>query len=70
MAKILIYDQARVNGGRNYEYPEQRWVPYKVFNIDACRARDSGNQADLIELKVQTKDRRESVNIKVCINLG
>jgi len=26
IAKIVIYDQARVNGGSNSEYPGQRWV--------------------------------------------
>ena len=26
IAKIVIYDQARVNGGSNYKYPGQRWV--------------------------------------------
>ena len=24
--KIVMNDQARVNGGSNYEYPGQRWV--------------------------------------------
>ena len=26
IAKFVIYVQARVNGGSNYEYPGQRWV--------------------------------------------
>ena len=26
LAKIVIYDQARVNGGCNYDYPGQSWV--------------------------------------------
>ena len=26
IAKFVIYDQVRVNGGNNYEYPGQRWV--------------------------------------------
>ena len=32
IAKIVIYDQARVNGGSNYEYPGQRWVLKLVIN--------------------------------------
>ena len=28
----MIYDQVRVNGGNNFEYPEQRWVPKLVIN--------------------------------------
>ncbi|XP_023345883.1 uncharacterized protein CG4449 [Eurytemora carolleeae] len=52
----------------------ESWIPREttvsnlglsVVSFLVARARDSGNQADLIELKVQTKDRRESVNIKV-----
>ena len=30
IANIVIYDQAQVNGGVNYEYPGQRWVPELV----------------------------------------
>ena len=26
-ACIEIYDKARVNGGSNYNYPGQRWIP-------------------------------------------
>ena len=31
MAKILIYDKLRVNGGTNIDYPRQRWVPKLVI---------------------------------------
>ena len=27
IAKIAIYDNARVKGGNHYDYPVQRWVP-------------------------------------------
>ena len=27
MKKLLIYDHVRVNGGSNYEYSGQRWIP-------------------------------------------
>ena len=32
IGKIIIYDKARVNGGTNYDYPGQRWVPKLVYN--------------------------------------
>ena len=32
-AKIVIFDQARVNGGNNYELPGQRWAPKLVYNM-------------------------------------
>ena len=31
-SKIVIYDQARVNGGSHYEYPGKRWVLQLVYN--------------------------------------
>ena len=31
-AKIVNYDQVRVNGWSNYENPGQRWVPKLVLN--------------------------------------
>ena len=31
IAKIAIYDNARVNGGTNYDNPGQRWVPKLGF---------------------------------------
>ena len=31
IAKIVIYVNARVNGGTNYDYPGQRWVPKLGF---------------------------------------
>jgi len=30
--KLLIYDQERVNGGSNYEYSGQRWIPKLAQN--------------------------------------
>ena len=32
IAKTVIYDKARVNGGTNQDYPGQRWVPKIVSN--------------------------------------
>ena len=33
MAKIVIYDKARVNGGANCDLSVQRWVPKLVIDI-------------------------------------
>ena len=32
IAKIVIYDKMRVNGGTNYDSPGQRWVPKLVID--------------------------------------
>ena len=36
ISKIVVYDKARVNGGINYDYPEQRWVPKLVIRYVLC----------------------------------
>ena len=33
IGKIVISDQARINGGSIYEYPGQRWVPKLVNDM-------------------------------------
>ena len=33
IAKIVIYDKVRVNGGTDYDSPEPRFVPKLVLNI-------------------------------------
>ena len=30
IAKIVIYDQARVDGSNNHDFPGQRWIPNLV----------------------------------------
>ena len=32
IAKIIVYDKARVIGGINHDYPGQRWVPKLVLD--------------------------------------
>ena len=32
IAKIIIYDKARENGGNNYNYPVHHWVPELVLH--------------------------------------
>ena len=32
IAKIIVYDKARVKGGNNHDYPGQRWVPKLVLD--------------------------------------
>ena len=34
IAKIIIYDKARVNGGNNYDYSVHHWIPELVNKND------------------------------------
>ena len=45
IAKIVIYDQARVNGGSNYKYTGKRWV-LKLVKYKRCDNRFKGKIND------------------------
>ena len=32
IVKIIIYDEGRINGGTNYDFPGPRWVPKLGIN--------------------------------------
>jgi len=60
----------------NSDGSEQAWIPrdtkvsalnlnYLSFLTARCRDQLNPDAADMVELKVQTRDRRESVNIKI-----
>ena len=72
IAKIVIYDQVRVNGGSNYEYPGQRWVlklvKYKIMEIwkkmkekwkSARKVKSNGN----LELKIRERKLMFATNL-------
>ncbi len=47
IAKIVIYDKARVIGGTNYDSTGHRWVP----NLVTCKVQNSKIIQDICKIK-------------------
>ena len=45
IAKSITYVNARVNGGTNYDYPRQRWVPKLGFYINQSNPTNKFNSS-------------------------
>ena len=50
IAKIVIYDNARVNGGTNYDYPGQRWVSKLGFFSNQSKPTNKFNSSTKLPL--------------------